>query len=1106
MEFQEDTIKATKRKPATASWAGVLLFATLGPSVVGAQSVCGTTTGKIVSIQGKVELLREPSNAWQAAGLNAALCKGDTVRVGAQSRAALMLVNDAVLRLDQNTTLRLVDVAVESAERSWIDLLRGALQSFSRKPRLITVNTPYLNGSIEGTEFVFRVDDNSTQVAVYEGTVIAANAQGSVAVTGGAAVSAANGQAPVLRTLLKPREGAQWTLYYPPVFAGTDQSSSADLTQASRLLQVGQADEAEALVAGVLQTQPRNADALSLQSIILLTLNEGAAALASAQAAHQAEPKSATAALALSYAQQANFDLQGARATLIQAAADAPSNALIWARLAELHASFADLDAALAAATRAAEIAPDTARAQTVLGFSQLQLVATDEALAAFDKAIQLDQADPLPHLGKGLAIIRNGDLVEGRREIEIAAGLDGNNALIRSYLGKAYFEEGRVDLAESQYDTAKLLDSNDPTPFFYDAILKQLTNQPVAALENVQQAIALNDNRAVYRSRLLLDADSAARSAGLARVYSDLGFQDLALVEGWKSVNTDPGNYSAHRFLADSYASRSRHEIARVSELLQSQLLQPLNSTPIQPRIGESNLFLISAGGPTSLSFNEFNQLFSRDGASFQLNGMTGSHDTNSAEFVAANIADSVSVSMGVSHFETDGWRDNAFQKDDIATVFVQKEFSPDLSIQAEYRHRHTKYGDLLLRFFPDEFYPGQKNEVKRDVGRIGGRYDLTPNSTLLASLQYQSSDTSQIDEQYPVSYVTLVDLRLPENAYASELQYLLRAPWIKLISGIGYFHVNGTLSSTIELDLPPPPDGPGAITQEEETLTNVRHTNLYSYGNLELIDNLTLTLGVSADIIRGDFPGEEKSKINPKFGLVWNPAESTTIRAAAFKTLKRTLVTNQTLEPTQVAGFNQFFDDYNLTEITNYGAAIDRKFSATVFGGVEYTRRDLNVPYLDYNFDPPTNETAEWKEHGNRAYLFWTPTQWVALSAQHQYEYTERGEAFPEGLLELKTRRTPLEIKLFSPAGWSASLRGTRIKQNGTFALLSGDTVEGDDHYWLLDASFSYRLPRRLGMISVGASNLTNEDFHYFDRDLNNASIQPKRTLFARLTLAFQ
>jgi hypothetical protein len=51
-------------------------------------------------------------------------------------------------------------------------------------------------------------------------------------------------------------------------------------------------------------------------------------------------------------------------------------------------------------------------------------------------------------------------------------------------------------------------------------------------------------------------------------------------LVEGWRLLNINPSNYSAHRFLADSYAALPRHEIARVSELLQSQLLQPVNIT----------------------------------------------------------------------------------------------------------------------------------------------------------------------------------------------------------------------------------------------------------------------------------------------------------------------------------------------------------------------------------------------------------------------------------------------------------------------------------------------------------------------------------------------
>ena len=130
-----------------------------------------------------------------------------------------------------------------------------------------------------------------------------------------------------------------------------------------------------------------------------------------------------------------------------------------------------------------------------------------------------------------------------------------------------------------------------------------------------------------------MLDSDAAARQSALARIYTDLGFQELALREGWKSVNTDPTNYSAHRFLADSYSVRPRHEIARVSELLQSQLLQPTNITPIQPRLAESNLFLISSQGPGGMSFNEFNPIFNRNRVALQASGLLGENDTVGGE-----------------------------------------------------------------------------------------------------------------------------------------------------------------------------------------------------------------------------------------------------------------------------------------------------------------------------------------------------------------------------------------------------------------------------------------------------------------------------------------
>jgi Tfp pilus assembly protein PilF len=147
-------------------------------------------------------------------------------------------------------------------------------------------------------------------------------------------------------------------------------------------------------------------------------------------------------------------------------------------------------------AERAAQAAVDSnpaeSRAHTILGFVHLTQIDTKKARADFEAAIERDSSDPLPRLGLGLAMIRQGDLVGGREQIEIAVILDPSNSLIRSYVGKAYYEENtskRDELAATQFGIARQLDPKDPTPWFYDAILKQTQNRPVEALQDLQKS-----------------------------------------------------------------------------------------------------------------------------------------------------------------------------------------------------------------------------------------------------------------------------------------------------------------------------------------------------------------------------------------------------------------------------------------------------------------------------------------------------------------------------------------------------------------------------------------------------------------------------------------
>jgi tetratricopeptide (TPR) repeat protein len=1122
---------------------------------------CDPWVARMVSVQGNVEVRRANQTQWQPARLNDTYCSGDRIQIGERSRADVALVNQPIIRLDQNTTITFGGVKEERT--SLIELLRGALYFFSRLPRNLEVRTAFVNAGVEGTEGLVRVEADRAFISIFEGSVLATNQDGSLILTSGQSAVAEQGKALILTVVVRPRDAVQWALYYPPTlffrpeefpagpgWEGMVRSSieaymKGDLEaafesikgvpdtiseprffvyRASLLLAVGRVDEASKDIERALSLNPNYSDAFALQSIIAVVQNEKEKALDIARKAVEAGPKSASALIALSYAQQSNFDLEGALESLKQAVQVNPNNALAWARLSELYLSFARLDEALEAAQRAVALDPNLARTQIVLGFAYLTQVNITESKRAFERAIEFDQADYLARLGLGLAIIRQGNLQEGRREIEIAASLDANNSIVRSYLGKAYYEEKRIPLDQREYAIAKELDPKDPTPWFYDAIAKQTTNRPVEALQDMQKAIELNDNRAVYRSSLLLDSDLAARSAAIGRIYTALGFQPLALVEGWKSVNTDPTNFSAHRLLADTYSTLPRHQIARVSELLQSQLLQPINITPIQPPLAESNLLLISRQGPGTTSFLEFNPLFNRNQVTFQTSALGGQHDTFGGEGIVSGIYNKASFSLGGSHFQTDGWRKNSDQNDSIGDAFLQLELSPKASIQFEYRYRNRENGDLQQRFFPQDFSPGFTFEEKKSTYRLGGRYAFTPNSILLGSFQYSKSEPHQRDNQPlligPLTPLTpsfrFIDFSNPPiDAFSSEVQHQFRSRYFNLTSGLGYFKVNGEFTTTLGINVPVP--GPSFIPITAKTKTNItsHHMNGYAYGYINAIKNLTVTLGYSFDSLGGDsgiIPGGNKNQYNPKFGITWNPWPDTTLRAAAFRVLKRTLITDQTLEPTQVSGFNQFFDDPNVTSAWRYGAAIDQKFTNNIFGGAEFSKRDLTVPLNSINGVMERED----EEQLARTYLFWTPHPWLALRAEYMFERFKNKDPFNPPKLD--TQRVPLGINFFHPSGFGASLTATYYNQDGKFkrciTICPSSPLEqsGKDDFWTVDAAINYRLPDRYGFVTIGVTNLFDKKFNYFDTDRGftetnpnlNPRVIPSRLFFGRVTLA--
>ena len=964
--------------------------------------------------------------------------------------------------------------------------------------------------AVRGTELAITAEGDQAMLSVLEGEVQTENDHGSLTMTGGQVAATSDRKKPSLATVARPRDAVRWALYYvPTVSVGPDNTSGMSADAGRRLrashdayvsgdvarafyeigeveegtvrqpifftfraslhLAVGAVEEAKADLARAHRLAPGDSAARALEAIIAVVDGRVDEGRTLAQQAIDGDPDAATARIAMSYVQQAGFDLPGARASLEVAVASEPDNALAWARLAELHSSFGDRGAALDAAMRAEKLEPKLSRTQAVLGFAYLMQVRVAEARLAFETAIVYDQGDPLARLGLALTKIRGGDLEGGRADLEVAASLDPGNSMVRSYLGKVNFEQKRIGPDERELDMARTLDPMDPTPLLYGAIAKQTTNRPVEALDDVQGSIERNDNRAVFRSRLLLDSDAAARGSSLGRVYSDLGFQHLALVEGWHSVNTDPSNSAAHRLLADSYAVRPRHEIARVSELLQSQLLQPSNTTPIQPQLAEGNLQLIAAQGPSTLSFNEFSGLFNSDQVNLQGSILGGQDDLWGAEAIASGIYKRASFSVGYTHFESDGYRVNEDQEDDFANGFVQLEVTPSTSIQGEVRHRETDAGDLELHFFDEAFRRPELREMTENTsGRVGLRHTFSPGSVVLASYQYQDKTLDFFDGADPINLIISTELMRDEQAHSVEGQYLYRTAWqgdgvlrgLNLTAGAGYFDIDTDELFTVELEglfipgLPPfPPE-----TLMFDLASRVEHTNLYAYSYLSLANSLTLTLGVSGDLLdaQGEAGVGEREQANPKVGVTWNPLPNTTVRGAAFRGMKRSLVTDATLEPTQVAGFNQFFDEEVGTDSWLYGLALDQRVNERLFAGGEYYQRDLTVPstFLGDDFEVLLADFDRTEQVG-RAYLFAAVHDWLSVSAEYNYEKQEQDEELQAGFLEVETHRVPIGAQFFHPTGLGASFRATYLDQTGVF--FRPDLFEfepGSTDFWVVDA----------------------------------------------------
>jgi Flp pilus assembly protein TadD len=975
------------------------------------------------------------------------LYAGDTVQTLKNSTAVVWSRKDNSLsKLHESTGLEIATSREDSSPL--LHLLRGAFYFFSReRSHEARIFTPHFTGAVRGTEFVITVYSNRTELAMLDGEATLTNTRGTTNLLKGQLGVAFDGSAPI-RTVLEAKNLVQWYLYYPGVLdldelvlsasekeawarsleayrfgdlpkaleaapgypdPAAPETDSGRIYLAGLYLAAGQVDKAEGLL-----------NQLSAESSLATALRR---LIAAVQLKVDTEPQTATTAsewLGLSYYLQARDEpkrLEKALWAATNALAKSPNFAFGLERVAELEFGFGRIRRAKEALDKSLVLAPRNAQAHALNGFLLSAQNRIGEAKQEFQKAIELDSGLGNAWLGRGLVRIRTGDASGGWSDLQTAVILEPNRSLLRSYLGKAFADAGQDRKATLEFQRAIGLDTNDPTPWFYSALLIREQFQINEAVTDLEHSIELNENRAVYRSQFLLDEDRAARSSSLASIYQADGMNEVSVREAAKAVSYDYANYSAHLFLSESYDAlrdptrfNLRYETAWFNELLLANLLSPVGGTPLSQHISQqeyARLFERDRIGLTSdseyWSDGKFHELASQYGTvnkfgwaldlDYHYQPNTGERDrpNNGLDSIEWYTQVKYQVTPQSSLFLLTKYQDyhsgDNFQYYDPSAVRVDLTnygiFNAPV-VRTNFTFDETQK-PIVLGGYHYEWAPGIHTLAL--AGRLSNKQvfsdSLVPELVFQRGPDFGFSTLPALTPPFAINYSSTFEAGTAEveQIFQSERQLL----------EIGGRFQGGEIKTTDQLVVDPslPPDyytNVASVFNTPAAAANVSETfqreTVYGYYSVYPLRNLALTVGLAYD--RVEYPEnfrnppiaagtETKYQLEPKAALVYSAADWIALRAAYAHSLGGvSLDESFRLERTELAGFIQTFrsvipesvsGSLSAPTFDTYNAALDVKLRPgtyiTLDGGMISSDVDRQIGVFNYVSGP--NAIAE-------------------------------------------------------------------------------------------------------------------------------------------------
>lgn len=1054
------------RIPAGASvWtiALIILLSAFFPGLLRAQTSSVASVATVLTTEGTVEFLPVGTTEWQMAKIGQTLEVGDQVRTAVNSRATVRLSNLSILRVSEQMSYEILPPR-DAAGKPIIDVKAGKAYFFSRnKPEEIQFETPVVTGAIRGTEFNVNVATNGrTEVALIDGAVELTNTAGDVYLSSGEEAVTEPGHAPVKTAVINAANIIQWNLYYPAVLDLSElRLTTAEQDALSNSLaayRVGSLTEAlnqyptardnisdpekiylaELLLSvGLVEKSEVQLDATSKADTNTVRLAGAIRQLINAvKLAPVANPQAELASewLAESYVQQSRSQLPAALAASRMAVEKSPSFGFGWERLAELEFSFGHTGEALAALQRGLELAPRNAQGLALKGFLLAAKNRIPEAISQFDAAIGADGALGNAWLGRGLCEIHQGRPADGQADLVVAASVEPQRSVLRSYLGKAFANNGDFRRAEKELTLAQTLDPNDPTSWLYSALLKQQQNRVNEAVNDVQSSQQRNNNRSLFRSNLLLDEDQAVRSTSLAKIYQDAGMNEVSVNEASRAVEYDYASYSAHLFLADSLNAlrdptrfNLRYETAWFNELLLANLLSPVGARPLSQNISQQ----------------EYSRLFEKDGFGLDTTSQYRS-DGQFNETVSQYGAEGrTSYSLDLDYQHNEGVRPNNDLSDiewysqikqqisskDAVTLFIKYEnyhsgdnFQYNNSTNASRNFRYNEYqSPILVGTWHHEWEPGIHTLML--AGRLideNNSSDSNSKQQPLDSYFVVPPPNSVGQYTYGSAAVSNIVYSGEFTIYTAELNQIIEGDKHSLIFGARYQNGQFTTHDTLTYFLPNSYPSVDSTVKE-----GFQRLSLYGYDSWRIFPDLLLTMGITYDWIT--YPDNfrfypvtsgvaKREQLSPKVALVWTPRPEVTLRAAYSRALGGASFDESfTLEPTELAGFNQAFRSVISESVVGSlaapkyqiaGGAVDLKFKTRTYATITAqlltcdSDEDIGLLYFD-GISPATTGTAPERLRYSEPSVSTTVNQLVgkywAMGAQYKYIYSKLSWDYP-------------------------------------------------------------------------------------------------------------